>query len=70
MGNRLLSTAHIAKRWGITRRQVQRLAKAGAFPGAFRVGEGITSSWLIPLEDVENYEKQRGHQVSASKKEA
>jgi DNA-binding CsgD family transcriptional regulator len=46
MGTEYFSVQQIARRWGITPRQAQRLLARGRVPGAKRHGR----SWLIPAE--------------------
>lgn len=51
MSEELLSTRQVAEILGITQRQVQRLAKNGDLPKAFKVGH----AWLIPVSDLDDY---------------
>lgn len=55
MSDKLLSTGDVARRLGITRRQVQRLAKGGRLPNARKLGR----DWLIPERDVVELQKAR-----------
>jgi excisionase family DNA binding protein len=55
MSEELLSTREVARRLGVTRRQVQRLAKSGRLPNAFKVGK----TWVVPQRDVVKLQKAR-----------
>ena len=50
-----LSIDQLAERWNVGRETVRRMAVAGRFPGAFRVGR----QWRVPLAAVETYEAQQ-----------
>lgn len=53
----LLTTAQVAARWQRPRDWVTQQAKAGAIPGAFRLGR----LWRFPLNDIETYEHDQAH---------
>jgi excisionase family DNA binding protein len=63
MSERLLSTAEVARRLGVTRRQVQRLCKGGSLPNAFKVGE----TWVVPKRDVVKLQKARAPDQNSSR---
>jgi len=63
MSERLLSTAEAARKLGVTRRQVQRLAKGGRLPNAFKVGE----TWVVPERDVVKLQKARAPDQNSSR---
>ena len=46
--NGYISASEVAERWGITKRQVQRICEAGRIPGATRLG----NAWAIPEDAV------------------
>jgi excisionase family DNA binding protein len=39
----------------ITTRTLTKLLEAGAFPGAFKIGDSVNSPWRIPQPDLETY---------------
>jgi excisionase family DNA binding protein len=55
MSQKLLSTAEVAEKLEVTRRQVQRLCKSGSLPNAFKVGY----AWVVPQRDVVKLQKAR-----------
>ena len=63
MSEKLLSTREVAQRLGVTRRQVQRLAKGGRLPNAFKVGE----TWVVPERDVVKLQKARAPDQNSSR---
>ncbi len=56
---KLLSVTDVAEQLGVTVRTVQRWVRDGHFPGAFKVGPGKTSPYVIPVEDFEAYIEAR-----------
>ena len=56
---KLWTVTQVAKRLKVSRMQVHRLLQAGRFPHAVRVGDGKTSAWLIPVEDINRYEPRK-----------
>lgn len=51
-----LTTADVAKRWHCTTATVVRRIKAREFSGVVKIGE---RHYLIPIEEVEAFEKRR-----------
>ena len=54
MPPRYLTVAQVAERLGVSRRRVVALVKVGRFPHA----EKPARDWLIPVKDVEAFERQ------------
>jgi len=68
---KLLSTAQVAARLGVTQRTVTRLVLRGTFPNAYKLGEGSHAPYAIPETDVIAYEKKlasppKGSEASSS----
>jgi len=55
----LLDVEQVAQMMAISKRTIQRLVKKGAFPHAFRAGDGTRSRWRFTRADVENFIKQQ-----------
>jgi len=70
----MISVRVAAEMFGTYQKHVVRLIARGELPGAYRIGEGRNSPYIIPLESVQAYiaqqqkaaEKERG----AAKKKA
>ena len=56
-----LTASEVGRLLGVTRQRVYGLVKAGAFPGAQRHGW----MWIIPREDVANYQNARKDEPEA-----
>ena len=54
-----LTMTQVAEMFEVNRTSVHDWIVAGKFPGAFRVPGGAHTPWLIPVEDVEKYKKER-----------
>lgn len=57
--NPILEVNEVAEMLGVNPRSVQRWARRGLFPNAKRKGLGPRSPFLIPLADVEQFERRR-----------
>jgi excisionase family DNA binding protein len=52
---RMLTPQQVANRLQVEVTTARRLARAGAFPGAYRSGLGRRSHWRIPPRDVDQF---------------
>jgi excisionase family DNA binding protein len=59
------NVSQAAERLSVDVKTVRNWIALGKFPGAFKVGPGRTSSFAIPVEEVESYKKQERDQVLA-----
>ncbi|MFQ5614747.1 MAG: helix-turn-helix transcriptional regulator [Anaerolineae bacterium] len=67
MSDKVLTSAQAAARLGVTPRTIQRWVAAGVFPNAFKLDPGfIKSPFIIPVEDVEAFERKRRERQAAA----
>lgn len=63
--------AAVADRMGISRNYLRDLIRQGRIAGAQRIGTGVRSTWIIPLNErglpTILYPKKRKRKVSATK---
>jgi excisionase family DNA binding protein len=57
-GDRMLTVAQVAEFLGHHERQVERMAKRGDFPGAYRTGK-VRGNWRIPHSGVKAWVEAR-----------
>lgn len=61
----LLRTAEVAKRLGVHSNTVLAWIRDGHFPGAYKIGPGKTSPYVIPESAIEAFEARlRGEQAA------
>ena len=54
----ILTTAQVAERFGVHRNTVLLWIHSGYLPNARRRGPGPTSTYLVPLSDIEALERK------------
>ena len=60
------TTQQVADRLGVSRPSVYLWIQAKMFPNAFRKSPQPNSPWMVPEEDLIEFEKRRHHPVSAT----
>jgi excisionase family DNA binding protein len=59
METKMLSTTTVAKRLNVHPTTIQAWVRQGHFPGAYKIGPGKTSSYVIPESAVDAYLETR-----------
>jgi excisionase family DNA binding protein len=54
-----LTTSQVAKQYNVDLRTVSRWIRSGLFPNAVKAHEGLRAPYLIPLADVEAFQRPK-----------
>jgi hypothetical protein len=63
-----LTTNQVAQKYNVEVRTVSRWIRAGLFPNAVKAYEGLRAPYLIPLADVEAFQRPQMGPIPKSKK--